>query len=121
MTTVTEKLEEQLLSPKTDVTKKYRALFALRNMATPEAVKVLEKCLLQAEADNSKTALESSALLKHEVAYALGQIGQPSSIVTLERVLGNKNAHPMVRHEVRVCVAGDFLQERLTRSNVPFV
>jgi deoxyhypusine monooxygenase len=97
---VVSKLEEELLSDKADVTRKYRALFALRNVASASAVRALERCLLQAEVDDSQSARESSALLKHEVAYALGQVGLVSSIPTLARVLGDAKAHPMVRHEV---------------------
>lgn len=97
---VVSKLEAELLSDKAVVTRKYRALFALRNVASATAVRALERCLLQAEADDSQSARESSALLKHEVAYALGQVGLVSSIPTLERVLGDAKAHPMVRHEV---------------------
>ena len=55
--------------------------------------------LTRANADHANRK-QSSALLKHEVAYALGQIGMPSSIGTLEKVLGDPEAHPMVRHEV---------------------
>jgi HEAT repeat protein len=96
---VVARLEAELLSANVDVTRKYRALFALRNVANESAVRALEKCLLQADADESRAARESSALLKHEVAYALGQIGHESSIATLERVLSDAHAHPMVRHE----------------------
>ena len=90
-------LEEQLLSADSDITKKYRALFTLRNIATPEATLVLEKCLLDRENDEG----DRSALLKHEVAYALGQIGLASSLHTLEKVLSDTSVHSMVRHEVK--------------------
>jgi deoxyhypusine monooxygenase len=96
------KLEEELLSDTADVTRKYRALFALRNVATASAARALERCLLKADVDESQSARESSALLKHEVAYALGQVGLVTSIPTLERVLSDAKAHPMVRHEVRL-------------------
>jgi deoxyhypusine monooxygenase len=96
---VVARLEAELLSESVDVTRKYRALFALRNVASESAVRALEKCLLTADGDESRAAKESSALLKHEVAYALGQIGLQSSVPTLERVLSDAHAHPMVRHE----------------------
>jgi deoxyhypusine monooxygenase len=41
----------------------------------------------------------SSALLKHEVAYVLGQLQHPRSVPTLGRVLRDAGEHPMVRHE----------------------
>jgi hypothetical protein len=90
-------LESQILSSDRDITKKYRALFTLRNIATPAAAGVLEKCLLQTEHDEG----DRSALLKHEVAYALGQIGLASSLETLSKVLADATCHPMVRHEVQ--------------------
>lgn len=43
---------------------------------------------------------DSSALLKHELAYVLGQINNPSAIPTLTAVLENMEEDPMVRHEV---------------------
>lgn len=54
---------------------RYRALFALRNRGGDEAVEVL------CEAFGA-----SSALLKHEVAYVLGQLQHPKSIPTLGKV-----------------------------------
>lgn len=41
----------------------------------------------------------SSALLKHEVAYVLGQMQDPTSVDTLIRVLQDGREHAMVRHE----------------------
>lgn len=43
---------------------------------------------------------DESALLKHELAYCLGQIESESALPVLESVLGDKNEDPMVRHEV---------------------
>jgi len=43
---------------------------------------------------------DESALLKHELAYCLGQTKNPSALSTLEAVLRNKDEDPMVRHEV---------------------
>jgi len=44
---------------------------------------------------------DPSALLKHELAYCLGQIKKTVALPTLESVLRNKSEDPMVRHEVR--------------------
>jgi deoxyhypusine monooxygenase len=58
-------------------------------------------------AKNSKdwksfTAFEDqSALLKHELAYCLGQMKIKSALPTLESILRNTSEDPMVRHEVR--------------------
>jgi len=43
---------------------------------------------------------DQSALLKHELAYCLGQMKQRSALGTLEVVLRDKSEDPMVRHEV---------------------
>ena len=43
---------------------------------------------------------DPSALLKHELAYCLGQIKSTAAIPTLESILRNKSEDPMVRHEV---------------------
>lgn len=44
---------------------------------------------------------DPSALLKHELAYCLGQIKDESALPTLEKVLADESEDPMVRHEVR--------------------
>ena len=44
---------------------------------------------------------DDSALLKHELAYCLGQIRKESALPVLTDVLRNTDEDPMVRHEVR--------------------
>lgn len=44
---------------------------------------------------------DESALLKHELAYCLGQMKKTSALPVLESVLANEEEDPMVRHEVR--------------------
>jgi deoxyhypusine monooxygenase len=43
---------------------------------------------------------DDSELLKHELAYCLGQIGSPRANETLSNVLEDLSEHEMVRHEV---------------------
>jgi hypothetical protein len=43
---------------------------------------------------------DSSALLKHELAYCLGQMKNVAALPILESVLANNQEDPMVRHEV---------------------
>ena len=43
---------------------------------------------------------DSSALLKHELAYVLGQMKDPYAIPVLTDVLKTETEDPMVRHEV---------------------
>ena len=43
---------------------------------------------------------DESALLKHELAYCLGQMKNTSALPMLESVLADEKEDPMVRHEV---------------------
>lgn len=43
---------------------------------------------------------DSSNLLAHESAFALGQIQDVEAIPALEEVLNDLSVHPIVRHEV---------------------
>lgn len=67
---------------------RYGALFALRNRGTPEAVNAIIESLGT-----------NSALLRHEVAYVLGQLQDKSATEALVSVLQDTSEHPMVRHE----------------------
>ena len=102
---------------------RYRALFALRDRGGPEAVAALVAALRAgrpengsggggeeeegvAVADAATTAsaaahppVAETALFKHEVAYVLGQMQEPSSVPALAACLGDGGEHPMVRHE----------------------
>ena len=69
---------------------RYRAMFSLRNRGGSDAVVQLCRAL---------TDDTSSALLRHEVAYVLGQMQHPSSVEALEISLRRTIEHPMVRHE----------------------
>ena len=48
---------------------------------------------------------DESALLKHELAYCLGQMKNTRALPVLENVLANEKEDPMVRHEVRKSVS----------------
>ncbi|XP_016350517.1 deoxyhypusine hydroxylase-like [Sinocyclocheilus anshuiensis] len=77
-----------LINPKQDLTTRFRALFTLRNLGGPEAIKWI-----------SEAFVDESALLKHELAYCLGQMQDERAIPILETVLKDTNQEPMVRHE----------------------
>ncbi|GAA5817352.1 hypothetical protein MFLAVUS_010896 [Mucor flavus] len=83
-----EELEEILTSPKYKLFKRYRAMFALREIGTTEAVLALAKGLK-----------DKSALFRHEVAYVFGQLQHPASVPALTECLQDKNEVHMVRHE----------------------
>lgn len=67
---------------------RFRALFTLKNIKGEVAIKFIS----QAFADESD-------LLKHELAYCLGQMQDPAAIPVLIRVLEDVTQVPMVRHE----------------------
>lgn len=78
-----------LLNTQADLPSRFRALFALRNLNTDAAVKVISAAF----------GTTDSALLKHELAYCLGQMRLRSAIECLQQVLDNTEEDPMVRHE----------------------
>ncbi|KAL5561850.1 hypothetical protein UlMin_031597 [Ulmus minor] len=81
-------LREILLDEEKGMYERYGALFALRNNGGDEAVTAIIDSL------GSK-----SALLKHEVAYVLGQLQNKAASVALSNILKDVNEHAMVRHE----------------------
>ncbi|KAL4558699.1 hypothetical protein LXL04_036900 [Taraxacum kok-saghyz] len=81
-------LRELILNEEKGMYERYGALFGLRNHGGDEAVAAIVASL------NAK-----SALLRHEVAYVLGQLQNKCASDALSRVLKDVNEHPMVRHE----------------------
>lgn len=77
-----------LVDPGLDLTRRFRALFTLRNLGGGEAIEWI-----------SKAFADESALLKHELAYCLGQMQDKRAIPTLTAVLKDTQQEPMVRHE----------------------
>ncbi|KAI6027688.1 hypothetical protein PISMIDRAFT_30955 [Pisolithus microcarpus 441] len=83
-------LQDSLLntSGTTTLHDRFRALFTLKSLGSDDAVTII-----------SKGFQDRSALLKHELAYCLGQIKRTSALPVLESVLRNEDEDPMVRHE----------------------
>ncbi|CAA0818688.1 Deoxyhypusine hydroxylase [Striga hermonthica] len=81
-------LREILLDEGKCMYERYAALFALRNLGQDEAVSAIVESLGA-----------NSALLRHEVAYVLGQLQNKKASDALSQVLRDVNEHPMVRHE----------------------
>ncbi|CAI2342509.1 unnamed protein product [Caenorhabditis sp. 36 PRJEB53466] len=79
---------EALNDVKRPLKARFRALFILRNTGCDRSVEWIGKCLN-----------DESALLKHELAYCLGQMQNKSAIPTLVNVLEDEKQEPMVRHE----------------------
>ncbi|KAI0647774.1 ARM repeat-containing protein [Trametes meyenii] len=67
---------------------RFRALFTLKALKNDDAVSVI-----------SKGFADESALLKHELAYCLGQMKNTNALPVLETVLADEKEDPMVRHE----------------------
>ena len=77
-----------LLDENEKMFQRMRSVFKLRNIRSPES------CLVLCEGFTS-----SSALLRHELAYVLGQMQMDEALPTLTRILSNHEEHVMVRHE----------------------
>jgi len=82
------RLRAVLLDEDESLFERYRAMFTLRNINSDESVSAL--C----------DALQSGgALMRHEVAFVLGQLAAPGSVTALTAALGDTSQHEMVRHE----------------------
>lgn len=81
---------------------RFRALFTLKNIGGKTAI----QCISEAFADES-------ALLKHELAYCLGQMKDSDANDILRQVLEDKSQEPMVRHE-----AGEIILGMIVLNNV---
>lgn len=73
---------------------RFRALFTLRNIGGELSVRCIENCFS-----------DSSALLKHECAYCLGQMQDPLAVPKLESILENIEEEAIVRHEAAEALA----------------
>lgn len=73
---------------------RFRALFTLKNIGGATAIDQIRACFK-----------DPSALLKHELAYCLGQMRDPAAISILINVLEDLSQEPMVRHEAGMCLA----------------
>jgi deoxyhypusine monooxygenase len=80
---------------------RFRALFTLKNIKGEIALREIERAFG-----------DESALLKHELAYCLGQMQDTGAIPILIKVLEDVNQEPMVRHE-----AGKILQFHQNSAN----
>jgi deoxyhypusine monooxygenase len=82
------RLRAQLLDRSLPMFQRMRAVFSLRNRGGPDAVEALAAAFD-----------DPSALLRHELAYVLGQMGDPHANPFLTAVLRKGHEHVMVRHE----------------------
>nr|MBE5726526.1 nero [Cucujiformia] len=88
LSTNISELKGILIDDKASLFNRYRAMFALRNIGTEQAIAALGEALNY-----------GSALFKHEIAFVLGQMQKESSIEYLKRSLEDDGENEMVRHE----------------------
>ena len=67
---------------------RFRALFTLKNIGGHQAIDLI-----------AESFKDSSSLLKHELAYCLGQMQDKYAIPILTEVLQDASQEPIVRHE----------------------
>ncbi|EJC98949.1 deoxyhypusine hydroxylase [Fomitiporia mediterranea MF3/22] len=106
-----------LLDIKVPLFERYRAMFALRNIGTPEAVDAL-----------AAGFSDDSALFKHEIAFVFGQLLSTHSVPALLKVLQDSSESDMVRHEAAEALGGiatpevlPYLKEWMARPDAPRV
>nr|NVI76168.1 nero [Cucujiformia] len=83
-----KELKYTLLNEKISLFDRYRAMFALRDIGSVEAITALGEALKC-----------GSSLFKHEIAFVLGQMQNKSSVPYLKQSLENTEENEMVRHE----------------------
>ncbi|GAQ44642.1 deoxyhypusine hydroxylase [Aspergillus tubingensis] len=88
-------LEKTLLDTKLPLFQRYRAMFALRDLASPPDLPTA----VQAIDALAKGLKDPSALFRHEVAFVFGQLCHPASVPSLTECLSNQEEEGMVRHE----------------------
>jgi deoxyhypusine monooxygenase len=89
-------LRQSLCSESTPLPLRFRALFSLKHVAQTSSDPATAVAAIEAIAAGFASP---SALLKHELAYCLGQTGQDAAINPLRDVLSDLNEDPMCRHE----------------------
>lgn len=90
-----EELGETLMDAGLPLFLRYRAMFALRDLASPPDLPTA----VPAVHALARGFADSSALFRHEVAFVFGQLAHPASIPALTAALSNLDEVSMVRHE----------------------
>lgn len=86
--TAVKNIGKVLNDPTRPLKERFRALFSLRNIGGEIAINCIGECFK-----------DESVLLKHELAYCLGQMQDKRAIPLLRSVLEDQNHDPIVRHE----------------------
>jgi len=101
-----EKLQEirsTILDTSLGMPKRFRCVFTLRNIGGSRAIDILVEALQ-----------DKSILLKHEIAYVLGQMEDVYALPVLQRLLEDKNEAPVVRHEAGEALGAIALPDSLS-------
>ncbi|KAK2766732.1 deoxyhypusine hydroxylase [Arachnomyces sp. PD_36] len=88
-------LKDTLIDTSLPLFQRYRAMFTLRDLASPPDLPTAVPAVL-AIAEGFK---DPSALFRHEIAFVFGQLCHPASIPSLVDTLSNTSEAGMVRHE----------------------
>lgn len=109
-----EAIGQTLVDPQQPLQARFRALFTLRGLGGPGAITWI-----------SRAFDDDSALLKHELAYCLGQMQDSRAIPVLLDVLRDTRQEPMVRHEAGEALGAignpDVLEVLKQYSNDPVI
>jgi deoxyhypusine monooxygenase len=90
-----KELEKTLMDTNAPLFLRYRAMFALRDLASPPDLPTA----VPAVHALAKGLADPSALFRHEIAFVFGQLSHPASIPALTEALSNTEEASMVRHE----------------------
>lgn len=87
-----DELVAKLNNPDLNMFTRYRALFALRDLATTEAIVEMAKGL---------SSPDFSPLFRHEISFVMGQLGETAvaSVPYLMSAVLDTTNHEIVRHE----------------------
>ncbi|GAC73547.1 HEAT repeat-containing protein [Moesziomyces antarcticus T-34] len=92
---------DTLLDSKLSLFERYRAMFALRNVAHAGGEGAVQAVLALAQG-----LKDGSALFRHEICFVFGELCHPASIPSMVEVLNDANEHEMVRHEAAEALGG---------------
>ncbi|SPO19981.1 related to LIA1 - deoxyhypusine hydroxylase [Ustilago trichophora] len=90
-----------LLDTTLSLFERYRAMFALRNVAHGGGEGAVQAVLALAQGLN-----DGSALFRHEICFVFGELCHPASIPSMIEVLNDDKEHEMVRHEAAEALGG---------------
>ena len=93
--TTVEELGKDLMDTSLPLFRRYRAMFGLRDLASPPDLPTAVPAVLEL----AKGFADTSALFRHEIAFVFGQLSHPASIPSLTAALSNLGEASMVRHE----------------------